>query len=506
MPPLYLWDLVPTRYRQNSSPVHIDRKHGDWGITVFLNRFSLKRALVPGCLFGIVAAVDDFQKRAYYGSQSVRSGGERVHRGDFGQYLFSPFHCGRGSHVQDIVIDKPYHFVAPHHGALWPTLLRPYLRYHLRKQYGVESFEFLHLERLKTSVTAGHGIMLAPNHCRPCDPMVVGLMTSRVARTMYTMASWHLFMQSRFQAWLLPRLGVFSVYREGLDREALKCAMQILVDARSPLVLFPEGAISRTNDRLNHLMEGTAFIARNAAKRRSELNPSGKVVIHPVAIRYFFGGDITRAVVPVLEDIEKRLSWQPQGNKTLIDRIVKLGDALLTLKELEYAEKPSSGLLKERLAALIDQLLVPLEDHWLHGKRQPAVTARVKALRTAILPDMVSGELTEEDRAVRWKHLADIYLAQQLSLYPPDYLDTPPTPEQLLETVERFEEDSTDTARVHRPIHVRIDVGEAIEVSPMRERGVESDPVMTRLRADLETMLACMKTDRPTLGPSGTRR
>ena len=96
-------------------------------------------------------------------------------------------------------------------------------------------------------------------------------------------------------AWLLQRVGVFSVYREGMDREALKCAIQILADAQRPLVLFPEGVISRSNDRLNHLMDGTVFIARNAAKQRAEQTPPGKVVVHPMAIRYFFLGDLEPA-------------------------------------------------------------------------------------------------------------------------------------------------------------------------------------------------------------------
>src|ERR1700681_3372700 len=49
------------------------------------------------------------------------------------------------------------------------------------------------------------------------------------------------FMQGRLQRWLLCRAGGFSVFREGLDREALKTASQILVEARRPLVVFPEG-------------------------------------------------------------------------------------------------------------------------------------------------------------------------------------------------------------------------------------------------------------------------
>ncbi len=72
--------------------------------------------------------------------------------------------------------------------------------------------------------------------------------------------------------------------------------------------------------------------------------------------------------------------------------------------------------------------------------------ARVKRLRAAILPEMVTGDLTEADRAARWRHLADVYLVQQLHCYPGDYMEIP-APEHMLETVERYEEDLTDAAR-----------------------------------------------------------
>lgn len=403
--------------------------------------------------------------------------------------------------MQNIVIDKPYRFIPPRHGSFWPHVLKWYLPRRLRKVYGVETAEFLGLEHLRASLQSGHGVMLAPNHCRPSDPEVVGLMAVRLSQPLYVMASWHLFMQGRVMAWVLPRMGGFSVYREGLDREALKCAVDVLAAARRPLVIFPEGAVTRTNDRLNYLMEGTAFIARNAAKQRAALDPPGKVVVHGMAIRYFFGGDVQRAVTPVLEQIERRLAWQPQSGKPLVDRITKLGSALLTLKEIEYADRPRAGTLAERLAALIDQLLAPLEEEWLKGKREGDVVARVKTLRAAILPDMVSGDVGDEERARRWRQLADLYLAQQLSLYPRDYFDSPPTPEQVLETVERFEEDLTDEVHVYRPLHVVVEVGEAIEVSPTRQRGVETDPVMARLRDQLAAMLARLKkTARPAAG------
>ena len=217
-------------------------------------------------------------------------------------------------------------------------------------------------------------------------------------------------------------------------------------------------------------MEGVAFLARSAAKQRAASPRPGKVVVHPVFIRYFFEGDLAATVEPVLQNIEARLSWQPQNHLPLRERVVKAGQALLALKEIEYLGASQPGGVMERLPHLLDHLLEPLEQEWIGGRREPDTMARVKRLRSAILPDMVHGEITEKENARRWRQLADLYVAQQLHCYSGDYLADAPTPERLLETVERYEEDLTDAARPHPPLHVVISVGEAIEATPTRDR------------------------------------
>jgi len=398
--------------------------------------------------------------------------------------------------MQNIVIAERYRFVPPHRGTFWHHVFMWLLKPYLWRAQGVAAVECLHLERLRQSLDAGHGVMLTPNHSRPSDPMVLMQLARQLGRPINIMASWHLFKQARFQAWALRRLGVFSVYREGLDREALKCAMQILVEARRPLVIFPEGLISRSNDKLNNLMDGVALMARGAARQRAAAPVPGRVVVHPVAIRYFFEGDLAAVLTPVLEEIERRLSWRPQRALPLEARILKIGDTLLALKEVEYLGAPQRCAFGERLLRLIDALLVPLEKEWLKGRRAEGTVERVKLLRTAILPDLVAGELPEAEQARRWRQLEDVYLAQQLHNYPANYFSPAPTPERLLETVERFEEDLTDNVRIHRPIRAVVAIGEAIEVSVTREKSVEGDPLMAEIRRQLETMLEELTSQR----------
>lgn len=393
--------------------------------------------------------------------------------------------------MQNVVIDKPYRFIPPRLSRFWHGLMRRMLPRQLRKTYGVSAVECHGTEKLQATLAAGHGIMLVGNHCRPCDPMVLDSLAAAVRRPFHIIASWHVFMSSVVQRFLLPRLGGFSVYREGMDRESLKCAIQLVAEGKNPLVIFAEGIITRSNDRLVNFMEGPAFIARAAAKQRR----AGKVVIHPVFIRYFFEGDLAVTLTPVIAEIEKRLSWQTQHQLSLRERLWKIGGALLALKEIEYLGTAQSGPFPTRLARLIDHLLAPLEIQWCASRHDGDPMARVKRLRTAILPDMVAGELPEAERAMRWRHLTELYLVQQLHCYSGGPLDDADA-EHLLETLERYEEDLTDVARPHFPIRAVITVGDAIEVSPNRERSVDGDPVTQALRQQMEQLLESSKAFR----------
>jgi 1-acyl-sn-glycerol-3-phosphate acyltransferase len=388
------------------------------------------------------------------------------------------------------ILDQSYRFVPPHTGTWWPRILCQILPLHARKAWGLTQVEFQGLEHLRESLAAGHGILLCPNHARRCDPAILGMLSRQVGQPLFFMAAWPLFLERGWLGrWVLRRAGAFSVFREGLDRAAIKTATQALVNARRPLVLFPEGVVTRLNDKVCPLLDGTAFIARAAAKQRAQATPAGRVVIHPVAIKYYFRNDIHVAAGAVLDEVEARLTWRLRPQRKLVERIVHVGTALLGLKEMEVFEHPQSGTLAERISGLVEAILGPLEKEWLKNPTKAAGTERIRRLRSAIVPDLAAPDLDEAERARRWDKLADIQLAQQLLFYPSDYIRSRPTAERVLETVERFQEDITGTARVHRPLHARVQIGEALEVGPTRDRSKEEDPLMTQLHDRLQGMI-----------------
>jgi len=388
-----------------------------------------------------------------------------------------------------LVSKKPYTFVAPDEGRLWPRVLGFLAPSFLRKKYGVTEVEIRDINRLQTLIQSGNGILLTPNHCRMSDALVLQILSNRLKQPFFTMASSHVFRGSRWFAWVLRKIGAFSVNREGVDREAVKAAIDILAESKRPLVIFPEGALSQANDRLNALMEGVAFIASAAARKRSKRSVDGQVVTVPIAVKYVFKGDLRQAVEPMLIEMENRLSWRPQQKLSLVERIYKLGHSLLTLKEMEYLNTPQTGDLDERLGRLIDHLLSPMEAEWLDGKSQTSVISRVKELRKAVLPEMIDGELSDIERQRRWDQLEDMELAQQLSLYPPRYIASYPTVDRILETVERFSENLSGDESPHPPITAIVQVGQPIEVSPTRHRDPGGEDLLAKIETSLNEML-----------------
>jgi 1-acyl-sn-glycerol-3-phosphate acyltransferase len=404
--------------------------------------------------------------------------------------------------MHNLVIAKPYQFVPPDRRRFWPAVFRPLLRPILAKGWGVTTVEIVGIESLRQALRERASVMLAPNHCRPCDAIVVTLLGARAGTPLYAMASWHVFMGKRSEAWLLRRLGAFSVYREGLDRTAIRTAIELLVEAKRPLVIFPEGIITRSNDRLGALHEGPAFIAYSAAKQRAKSEPGARTLVIPIALRYRFLGRLEESAAPVLDRIESRLTWTPLPQLPLIERLRRAGNAILGLKELELVGEFRHATIFERLARLIDEILVPLEAEWQVKIRCGDVPSRVRALRASILPELVEGGLSEAERDRRWEQLARLYLAQRLSLYPPGYLEGNPSTERVLETVERLEEDLTDVATVHRPLAVTVFVGEPIAVTA---NGPKPAAITSLVRDQMERMLNIRPpSDRETAGAEVT--
>src|SRR5688572_14120423 len=360
-------------------------------------------------------------------------------------------------------------FWPPRPGRVWNVLLEPLRRYYLHRFYSVSRVTLEGADNLR-DIKPGDGAILAPNHSHDSDPHVMMDVGKALKRQLYFMAAWQVFLAHRgIDGWVMQRMGAFSVDREGCDRRAIRQATELL-GRGDWLVVFPEGEIYHTNDRLTPLREGVGFMALNA-QRDAEKSASGRSTwVVPAAIRYRYDDDITPALERSVAAMEKRFFLTPPAGESLWQRIVRLGELLLTIKEKEKLghSQESLGDLPARLKTFIDTLLKGMETKQF-GKTSDgdSVPLRVKVLRRALLEKMCDQAVDEPSRRSAHDTLADLHLVLQLYSYPGDYLATQPTPLRMAETIEKFEEDVDGvTAKSKGTRSATVRIGKPIEVKP----------------------------------------
>ena len=396
--------------------------------------------------------------------------------------------------MQDLIIEKPYRFVPPIKCklVLWLTCKFNLFHFWLRRAEGICKFEVINADKIADSIRAKHGIVLAANHCRNADPMAIGEVAKAADCYIYSMASWHLFNQDWFMRWAIPQLGGFSINREGVDRTALEFAINVLATAERPLVIFPEGSVSRSNDYLHPFLGGTGFIARSAARRRKKQDANLKVVIHPIAFRYQFIGDFEEATEHSLTLLESHLEVPVKADLPLLERIRYVASGLLAQREKSYLGCVQAGEYYYRIMKLAQRILETQEQKWKGEVQQGDFVARAKSLRPLMVPDLANGLLDEEEARERRQDLFDINTVQQLSYYPVDYIvpaDGHLPRERILEMLERLEEDLLDKVTIPRRYKLVLDVLDAIEVPAEKAPRNEDDPLMQEVASALQTSL-----------------
>ena len=221
----------------------------------------------------------------------------------------------------------------PRPSPFWRAALEPWRRWYLRRYYGIAEVEVDRLRDFCPGISPGDGVLLAPNHSHDSDPHVMMEVGRRAHRPCAFMAAWQIFRTHwGLDGWVLQRMGAFSVDREGCDRQAIRQAVESLSTGHA-LVVFPEGEIYHLNDRLTPLLEGVAFMALSAQRELEKNQSPARVWVVPTAIRYRYVDDVTPKLEAAVAELEERLFWKPRPGSALHERVIQLGEVLLTIKE-----------------------------------------------------------------------------------------------------------------------------------------------------------------------------
>jgi len=391
--------------------------------------------------------------------------------------------------------DQPYGIPDKH----WPAKLSYWwfraarrLRLKALEKQQITDIQIEQIENLQTALDAGRGVMIAPNHSFHWDSYCLLTVADRLRTPFYVMTAWQVFSQSsRFECESMQRCGCFSVDRENTDIQSMKTAMDILQHRKEPLVVFPEGDIYHTNDRLTAIRDGAAAIALMAA-RKSER----PIAIVPVAIKRWYTEDPTQSLSRLADKIEERLFWKPQSNKPLVDRILTIANGLLSLKEIEHLGHARQGSLPERISSLADSILKSAESKYQIPSTKPLIPERIKEIRRKIIQQRSEqGDQASEQQHREWNaDMQDMFLATQLYSYPGDYLQENPSWERQAETLDKLQEDvlgaSYPSSHGRKTVSIRF--GEPIAMPIGKEKKASSEGITSELQRQIQSMLDAM--------------
>lgn len=385
--------------------------------------------------------------------------------------------------------ELPYQFYAPRisRHLLWAG--RFYLNAALRRTYRIHAFDVAGLEQVGPLLARGDGVLLAPNHSDHADCYVMFEASRRLGIPFYYMGAYQIFTGKN--RWVLPRIGVFPVDREGADLRAFKTGVNLLGTAPNPLVIFPEGEIYRLGDRLTTLREGAIAVAASAFKKRRD---AGKTVwVVPVALKYRFldPTEPIPALVALMDRLEVRFTWWPETGRPLVERLYRFAEGMLGLKEFEYLGACRQGVLKARIAGLTDAILSRIELRHTGKRREETVPVRVKELRRSCLDRLADPATTPDEAARLHRELHDLFMAMQAFSYPGDYVRESPTIERIAETLMKFEEDFLGISEA-RPLGARravVRFGRPIDAGERLAAAAKPRAAVAALTAELEVTM-----------------
>lgn len=327
------------------------------------------------------------------------------------------------------------------------------------------------IDRLKN--TFGNPTLLAPNHAASEDPSVVFLLSKQSAQPFYYMAARETFDRGKFGAirsYIMQRLGVYSIVRGTVDRNAFRTTRQILSDGKWPLVIFGEGEISRQNDTVMRFEKGIIQLCFWALDDMKKAENNKPLYVVPIGIKYRYTEDMWDTIDTALTALERNIL--PPDARTPVERYQRLrriGIAVLkTLaEEYQYKVEPSVSL-NEHIQGLKEQILSHAEK--IMGIQSDAdILTRVRALKNIVDAEVYRDveQMTEYERKIH-----DELLHKFQQFYPDlnrlinfiaitdGYVAEEHSPERYLEVIFRLEKEVFGTAKMRGPRVASIRVGE----------------------------------------------
>ena len=360
----------------------------------------------------------------------------------------------------------------------------------MRKQFREQQLmevEVRGLENLQAANNSGQGVLITPNHSGHADAYIMYDVADKLGSAFYFMTAWQVFQQvGAIGKLMLQHHGCFSIDREGTDLKAFRQAVEVLQAGENPLVIFPEGEVYHTNDRITPFREGAAAAAISAARKSKQA-----VLCVPCGIKYQYLTDPTENLKQLMDRLEQEIFWRPRPDLELHERIYRFAEGAMALKEVEHFGRTAAGPLWERTDALADHVLQGIEQRYEITSDDKSIPERVKELRRHALVQLSEMETGSPERKPYEHDLDDLFLVVQLFSYPGDYVREKPSIERMAETLDKLEEDvlGVHSASIRGPRRAIVSFGQPVLTEPGKKSKTAIPELTHALEQAVQTQL-----------------
>ncbi len=344
--------------------------------------------------------------------------------------------------------DEPYQYFPSKRNALIAWIIGVFNRTRrLPNKLKVDSVEVSGNDTLISNINRSgrrrDRILFLPNHPTHADAAVFLEALRQAGFTTQMMAAYDVFLRGKLDAWVMQKMGAFSVDREGGDQQAMKDASAVLAKGKHALTIFPEGNVYLRNDRVTPFNDGAAFIAIRAAKELAKHDV--RVVAVPVSIKLTHLTDCRSTLDQLLVDLAKSMAVpdvQHAPGQPPREAIVQIGRAAIRRNLQQRGLTPPdsddlSELINYSAGAVLDDLEAKLE---IRPKDGTSLVDRVRTARR-LVHDVRTDDGRKVDHVVARTWADMVMLAFRIASYLPDYVVESPTLDRVSETVEKLAED-----------------------------------------------------------------
>lgn len=339
--------------------------------------------------------------------------------------------------------DAPYQFFEPRPRPLVIALARQANRFLVLpgKNHRIRSVDLSgELEALETARARGDRLLFVCNHPSHSDPQILTEAFRQLRLPVCFMAAYDVFLRSPFTAWVMQRLGHFSIDREAVDRKAVSTAIGILEAGATPLTIFPEGNVYLTNDKVTPFLEGPAFIALKALTGEK----TSPVKIVPLSLKLTHLTECQEFIQARLSQLAINSGFSRSIDQSWSEDLVPLGLHLLKrfLADHDLPLPDSEGAtLQERITAATTSLITSLEnDLAVSAKPSDSLADRIRRIRSTVHGILTQGP-ADNVRSDAPALARRAILAFRLLAYLTPYWTERPSLDRLSETADRLYED-----------------------------------------------------------------